>query len=258
MPTPQHKRGRPSPLRHEISPFELAWQHEQSQIQTDYFHIDDEDDFYEPEDDFDMMDVDEPAPDLVVDEGFDETMDFDCDYSEIDNEKLISSIYDTLRMRPGAAGTPRTNTAFANCAGWAEEVEEDSKSTESVHCARCHSTYAPRDNGSAACIVPHVFEFEPHALDGGWCASACCGPSIQMRRGTNGEPDEVRAKSVLGETGLDVCFRGRHTQSPKTVAYTNGINRTECMIGPYGCASRRLTYGMGRQLFTTDLCVRRS
>ena len=69
--------------------------------------------------------------------------------------------------------------------------------------------------------------------------------------------DLVRAESRLGEKGLDVCYRGWHTQNPQAVPYTNGINRMPCLDGPYGCAARRLTHGMGRQLFTTDLCMRK-
>ncbi|KZV68056.1 hypothetical protein PENSPDRAFT_653498 [Peniophora sp. CONT] len=257
VPTPHNRKRKRSPLRHEINPFELAWQYEQQQIQSDYFCIDEEDDFYGPEDDFDdMMDVDEPG-ELVVDEGYDGTMVVDGEYDyDYDNQKLISSIYDTLGTRTSVDGTPRTDSAFAHARAWADE-EEDPKSTESVHCARCHTTYAPRDNGPSQCVIPHVFEFSSGALDGAWCASACCGPSIRVRRGQNGRPDEVRAESKLGEKGLDVCFRGRHTQSAKAVSLANGINRVKCSMGPYGCAARRLTYGMGRQLFVTDLCVRR-
>ncbi|VDB83253.1 unnamed protein product [Peniophora sp. CBMAI 1063] len=202
VPTPRHMKGRRSPLYQEMNAYELAWQVEQEQIQSDYFCVDEEDDFYGPDSfDVDVMDVDvyhgyPPPPDLVVDEGYDEAM--DCDYDEQDEKKLLASIYDTMWGRTSAAGAPRTSTSFA-CATY----EEDSTSTESVHCARCHTTYAPRDNGPSACVIPHVFEFNGDALSNGWCASACCGPSVRVRRGKGIAPDEVRATSSLGEPGLD-------------------------------------------------------
>ena len=89
-------------------------------------------------------------------------------------------------------------------AGLAAVLEPLRKGESSVrHCLRCHAEYDESVNHGRACVIPHAAVVEPGGHGDEECRAACCG-----------------VRWYAGDDGAHDCYRGRHTNAPRDVEYS--------------------------------------
>jgi hypothetical protein len=169
----------------------------------------------------------------------------DVDFSDLDalpdstvSDELLSSLYGSSRDLVDLSSLEWSDVS--------SELDRE-QDTRAAHCARCHSTFDSDTNRNGSCVLPHIFTERMNS--DGRLISACCGKSVCADPVTH----EIIAYSPLGESGLDMCFRGMHTSDAKIVMpHTNGLNRVACSSSR-SCFRQPLATQDGRPILTNSL-----
>lgn len=99
-----------------------------------------------------------------------------------------------------------------------KRATKKAKTSELLHCMRCHEDYDPSNNTKNKCVVEHDFDAFEGGREGSWYIGTlkCCGCEYKFHRHNSD------AKAFPKE-----CFKGEHTSNPTQVLY-NGLSICIC------------------------------